>query len=58
MTEQQIYDLADRLGADQHDVELAISLMRTGRADLLAAVTNKTMTIRAALKAARSTERR
>jgi hypothetical protein len=53
--QQQVLDLASRLGADPKEIESAIRLMRTGRADLLIRVTAQRMTIRAALKAARST---
>jgi hypothetical protein len=54
MTEQQqqILDLAMRLNADPREVEEAIRLMRTGRFDLIIAVTAKTLSVRAALKKA------
>jgi hypothetical protein len=53
--QQQVLGLASQLGADPREIEMAIQLMRTGRADLIVAVTAQRMTIRAALKAARST---
>jgi hypothetical protein len=57
MTEQQkqILGIASRLGADPREVELAIQLMRSGRTELIVAVTAQRLSIRAALRAARST---
>jgi hypothetical protein len=53
--QRQILDIAFRLGADPREVELAVALARTGRVDLLIAVSAQRLTVRAALKAARST---
>jgi hypothetical protein len=56
VTEQQrqILNIAARLGADPREVELAVALARTGRVDLIVAVTARNLTIRAALKVART----
>jgi hypothetical protein len=56
MTEQQqiALRLARDLGADPREIERALSLARTGRIDLILACSAKSMTIRAALKAAKS----
>jgi hypothetical protein len=56
VTEQQrqVLEIATRLGADPREVELAIQLMRSGRSDLIVQVTAQRLSIRAALKAARS----
>jgi hypothetical protein len=53
--QQQVLDLASRLGVDPDEVSIAIKLAQTGRVDLLVSVTARRMSIRAALKeAARS----
>jgi hypothetical protein len=57
MTEQQrlAIRLAAELGVDPRAVDHAIALARTGRIDLILAVTARDLTLRAALKeAARS----
>jgi hypothetical protein len=56
MTEQQkiALRLASDLGADPVEIARAIALAKTGRVDLILACSAKTMTIRAALKAAKS----
>jgi hypothetical protein len=57
MTDQQrqVLEIASRLGADPREIELAIQLMRSGRSDLIVAVSAQRLSIRAALKVARST---
>jgi hypothetical protein len=52
--QQRVLDTASTLSADPKEIDLAIQLMRTGRADLLVAVTAQRMTIRAALALAKS----
>ena len=47
--QQQILNLASRMGADPREVELAVALMRTGRIDLIVQVTAQKLTIRGAL---------
>jgi hypothetical protein len=56
--QKQVIDIAYRLGADPREVELATQLMRSGRADLIIAVTAQHLSIRAALKVARSNSSR
>jgi ribosomal protein L12E/L44/L45/RPP1/RPP2 len=51
---QQIHALADRIGIDHRDAEIAIVLARTGRQDLLNAVASGRMTICAALAQAKT----
>jgi len=53
--QQQVLELASQLGADPREIEMAIQLMRTSWADLIVAVTAQRMSVKAALKAARST---
>jgi hypothetical protein len=53
MTPEQITDLAVAHRVPPREVELAIALIRSGRADLLSAVMDGRMTVRAALAAAR-----
>jgi CO/xanthine dehydrogenase Mo-binding subunit len=48
--QQQVLDLASRLGVDPDEVTLAVRLAQTGRVDLLVRVTAQRMSIRAALK--------
>lgn len=55
--QQQVLEIATRLGADPKEIKSAIRLMRTGRTDLLVQVTAQRLTIRAALKAAKSSPR-
>jgi acetyl-CoA carboxylase carboxyltransferase component len=54
MTEQQrlAIRLAADLGVDQREVDRAIALARTGRIDLIVAVSAKRLSIRAALQQA------
>jgi hypothetical protein len=52
--QNQILNIAGHLNVDPREVEAAVSLMRAGRSDLIAAVTTKRLTIKAALQAARS----
>jgi hypothetical protein len=56
MTEQQklVLHLASTLGVDPREIDRAVALARTGRINLLVAVTAQRVTVRAALKAARS----
>lgn len=51
MTAAEILDLADRIGVSPGEVQQAISLMKTGRTDLITAVVKKRMTVGAALQA-------
>jgi hypothetical protein len=54
MNEQQrlAIRLAADLGVDQHEVDRAIALARTGRIDLIVEVTARRMTVKAALQQA------
>jgi hypothetical protein len=56
MTEQQkiALRLARDLGVDQAEITRALSLARSGRVDLIVACSAQRMTVRAALKAAKS----
>ena len=56
MTEQQQLALriASDLGVDPAEVDRAVALARTGRIDLIVAVTARDLTLKAALRAARS----
>jgi hypothetical protein len=56
MTEQQriAIRLAADLGVDTKEIADAVALARTGRIDLILAVTARDLTLRAALKAART----
>jgi hypothetical protein len=42
-------EIADRIGIDAREAELGIKLARTGRTDLISAVADGRMTLRAAL---------
>jgi len=53
--QKQVLDIAARLGVSQQEIESAIMLARTGRVDLIVAVSAQRLSLRAALKAARST---
>ena len=52
MTPQQLTKLADDLNVAPWEAAAAVALMRTGRADLLAAVMDRRLSVRAALAAA------
>jgi hypothetical protein len=53
--QKQVIDIAARLGVSQREIESAITLARTGRVDLIVAVSAQRLSLRAALKAARYT---
>jgi hypothetical protein len=55
--QRQILAIAARIGADPREVEAAIALARTGRVDLLIAVSAQRLSVRAALRIAKSTPR-
>jgi hypothetical protein len=52
--QEQVLTLAQRLGADPAEVEAAVRLMKSGRCDLLVEVCAARMSIKAALRIARS----
>jgi hypothetical protein len=52
--QKQALEIATKLGADQREIEAAIRLMRTGRSDLILQVCAARLSIRAALRRAKS----
>ena len=57
MTREQLVELADDLGIEPKRIAAVVALMRTGRADLVAAVMEKRLSLRAALATARESKK-
>jgi hypothetical protein len=51
--QEQLLDIATRMGADPREIELAVALMRSGRCDLIIEVCAARSSIRAALARAK-----